>query len=83
MPDDTTQVLSEYIAKNILKQPGKPLAPETRLITTGMIDSFSLVDMALFIEETFRARIADTELDGKTFDTLGELAALVEKRRMK
>ena len=40
------------------------------------------VDRAkLFIEERFGVRIHDTELNKDTFDTLGQLAELVEARR--
>ena len=46
-----------------------------------MIDSFHLVDLALFVEEEFGVRIEDFELNADTFDTLAQLAALIEERR--
>lgn len=81
MMPDTLATLNEYITTSVLKRPGKPLDPQAKLISSGLIDSFSLVDLAMFIEERFGARIADTELNAQTFDTLAELAALVDKRR--
>jgi acyl carrier protein len=81
MTPDTLTALSEYIAESVFKKPGKPVDPQAKLISTGQIDSFSLVDLAMFIEERFGARIADTELNAQTFDTLAELAALVDSRR--
>lgn len=83
MPDETSQVLADYIAKSVIKNPKQTLAEDTRLISSGLIDSFSLVDLALFIEERFHVRVADTELNAQTFDTLAELATLVNKRRKK
>jgi acyl carrier protein len=73
--------LEEYIAKAILKQPQRHIEAEASLITSGLIDSFSLVDLALYVEDTYGVRIEDTELNASTFDTLDQLAALVESRR--
>lgn len=83
MTDEIVQGLSEYIAVTILKQPRQVLTVDTALLSSGLIDSFSLVDLAMFIEERFGARIHDTELNVQTFDTLGQLASLVEQRRKK
>ena len=45
-----------------------------------MIDSFSLVDLALYVEDTFNVHIDDSELNADTFNTLAELAALIASR---
>lgn len=73
--------LSAYIAHEILKQPGRHINPDEALISSGLIDSFHLVDLAVFIEEQFDVRIDDTELTADTFDSLRSLAALVASRR--
>lgn len=72
--------LSQYISTNVLKQPEKTIAPDEPLISAGLIDSFSLVDLSLYIEDTFGVRIDDTELNAETFDTLEQLATLIESR---
>lgn len=81
MPEDTINTLSTYITRDVLKQPNRALPADTRLISTGLVDSFSLVDLALFVNETFGVTIHDTELNAETFDTLAELAQLVDSRR--
>jgi len=72
--------LAQYIATQILKQPRRKIAPDEALISGGLIDSFNLVDLALYVENTFGVRIEDTELNADTFDTLEQLVALIEKR---
>ncbi len=72
--------LAEFITTQILKDPNRALADDEALISSGLIDSFSLVDLALFVEDTFSVRIDDSELTSDVFDTLSELASLVEKR---
>lgn len=81
MTEDTSKILADYIAADILKQPGRALAPSAKLISSGLVDSMSLVDLALFVEERFGVRIDDTELNAQTFDSLADLSALVESRR--
>ncbi len=82
MTTDTRQEISAYIAKEILKQPGRSLAGDTVLISSGLVDSFNLVDLAMFVEERFGVKIDDTELTADTFDTLDQLSSLVDSRRV-
>lgn len=81
MSDQMISKLSAYIASEILKQPGRELTPDAKLITSGLIDSFSLMDIAMFVEDTFGVRIEDTELNAETFDTLLELSDLIKFRQ--
>jgi acyl carrier protein len=81
MSENLISTLSSFIAGEILKQPGRELATDAPLISSGLIDSFSLMDIALFVEDTFGVRIEDTELNAETFDTLQQLTDLVESRQ--
>jgi acyl carrier protein len=74
--------LSRYIAGQILKQPNRQVAPDEALISTGLIDSFNLVDLALYIESTYGVRMDDTELNRETFDTLEQLTLLIYQRKI-
>jgi acyl carrier protein len=73
--------IGAYIAKDILKQPSRVIKPGEPLISSGMIDSFSLVDLGVFVEDNFGVLIADTELNAETFDTLEQLATLIQARK--
>jgi acyl carrier protein len=81
MTNDIVPTLSNYITEQILKQPDRVLSPDEPLISSGLIDSFSLVDLALYIEDSFGVRIDDTELNRETFDTLDQLASIIISRQ--
>ncbi len=81
MDNSNLSLLTNFIASRILKQPDRIIGPDENLISSGLIDSFSLVDLALFVEDSFGVRIEDTELNAQSFDTLAQLAALIESRR--
>jgi acyl carrier protein len=81
MAQNITQTLIEFITTKILKQPKRSIQPDEALISSGLIDSFSLVDLALFVEDTFGVHIDDTELNAESFDTLDQLVALILQRQ--
>jgi len=80
MADEMITKLAGFIAKDILKEPGRVLVPDEKLISSGVIGSFCLIDLALFVEDTFGVQIADTELNAATFDSLTQLEALIRSR---
>ncbi|MCL4530336.1 MAG: acyl carrier protein [Chloroflexi bacterium] len=83
MNDSLLSVLEQYISSQILKQPNRKINPDESLISGGLIDSFSLVDLALFVEDTFGVRIDDSELNAQTFDSLNQLVTLIQSRQVK
>jgi len=78
---ETIPSLATFIASKILKQPNRAITADESLISSGLIDSFSLMDLALYVEDTFGVRIEDTELNVDTFDNLTQLASLIESRK--
>lgn len=81
MTNDISIQLAQFIATEILKQPGRVIAEDETLISSGLVDSFSLVDLALFVEDKFGVRIDDTELKADTFDTLAQLIKMIRQRQ--
>ncbi len=81
MEDNISTSLARFIAEKIVRQPKRVIQPDEALISSGLIDSFSLVDLALYVEDTFNVHIDDTELTADTFDTLQQLSDLVRQRQ--
>jgi acyl carrier protein len=72
--------LGSKISAEILKQPDGSIDGQEALISSGLIDSFSLVDVALIVEQLYGVRIEDYELNAETFDTLDQLADIIVER---
>lgn len=81
MEDSIVSSLAGFIATQILKQPRRQIRQDEALISSGLVDSFSLVDLALYVEDTFGVHIDDTELNTSYFDNLEQLAGLIRQRQ--
>jgi len=81
MTTEITTTLAKHIAEKIIKQPNRVITADEPIISSGLIDSFSLMDLALYIEDTFGVRIDDTELNANTFDSLNQLASFIQSRK--
>lgn len=80
MSQEIINTLAKKIAEDIIKQPDRSISATESLISSGLIDSFSLVDLSLLIEDEYEVEIDDTELNAETFDTLEQLAELIQSR---
>ena len=80
MTSEIVETLLNYITGDILKRPNFPLGSSDPLISNGLIDSFHLIDLAMFIETQYNVIIDDMELNAATFDTLDELADLIRQK---
>jgi acyl carrier protein len=69
--------IKKYIEKNILAE-GVQIDATTNLKQAG-IDSFSTVEIILFIERKFGVSIPDEKLVPANFETLQSLAAIVQE----
>jgi acyl carrier protein len=79
--DELKTKLAEYLSNDVLRQPGRTIQPGEALLSSGLIDSFHLVDLALFVEDNFGVHIDDSELNASTFDSLDQLAGLIQSRQ--
>ena len=80
MSTEIMQTLSSFIATQILKQPKRVIRPDEPLLSNGLVDSFNLVDLSLFIEKSYNVYIDNTELNREAFDTLTQLTDLIQSR---
>jgi acyl carrier protein len=73
--------LTRFIADELMVGAKKTeLTPETSLISSGIIDSLSLIRLINFIETNFGVTIEDHEVVVENFDTLNNLAALIASK---
>jgi acyl carrier protein len=76
-PDEIRSKLREYILQSLLRNPSYDLGDDEPLITGGLMDSFSLAQIGVFVEDAFGIYIPDTDLTVANMNTLNQMAARV------
>lgn len=58
-----------------------PFGDDESLMTAGRLDSFAVVKLVMFLEEAFGVDFARVEFDPQRFDTIREIAGIVQESR--
>jgi len=77
----TNDEIRTYIVTSLIRNPKYKLGDNDKLISGGVIDSFSLVELSMFLEEKFGVRPDDTELNADNMDSVQMIADYVESHR--
>jgi acyl carrier protein len=74
-------VISHFISQELVKDPALlPLTPETALVESGILDSLSLLQLVVFLEERFGITVGDADLLPENFATLNTICAYLRTR---
>ncbi len=66
-----------YIIHELIRDPDYDLEDNEGIITGGLMDSFALADLAVFVEQTFGVYIPDPDLTVDKMDTLNQIVARI------
>lgn len=77
--DESTvrETLRTFITRDLIRDPSYPLTGDEGIITGGMMDSFALAELGVFVEEAFDVYIPDPDLTVSKMDTLDQIVARV------
>lgn len=78
--DDLKKAIRDYVVKEYIEEGDeREITDTTPLISGGIVDSFSMVSLKLFLEKRCGIRIPDEEATPDAFDTVDSIAELVER----
>jgi acyl carrier protein len=63
-----------------VSDPGE-LTDDLSLIDSGIVDSTGMLDVILFIEETFEIQVSDSETVPENLETISRIAAFVTRKQ--
>ena len=69
--------LRNYIANEILNRKDFPFSDDEPLLSGGVMDSFAMAQLAVFIEEQYSVSIPDSRLAVDELDTINDMAEMV------
>jgi acyl carrier protein len=73
--------LRDFVRGELLRKPSYPLGDDEPLITGGLIDSFSLAQVGVFVEDAFGVYLQDTDLTIANMDTIERMVICILKAR--
>jgi len=71
--NEILQKVRAFTLKELLKNPDYALKNEEPMFSSGMIDSFAMAQVGVFIETEFNLYIPDPELTVENMDTVDQI----------
>ena len=80
MNEDIKNLIIDYVKKEYLEEDAEEEVNEnTPLITSGIVDSFSMVSLKTFLEKKFNIKIPDDKATPEAFDTVNNIINLLKE----
>jgi acyl carrier protein len=78
--DEITTAIRAYIIREYLPEgDDRQITEQTPLISSGIVDSFSMVSLLRFLEKKYSIDIPDEAATPEAFDTVERIATLVRR----
>jgi acyl carrier protein len=79
---DLKQTVLNYVKREYLEEDDDTeIGFDSPLISAGIVDSFSMVSLKVFLEKKCQISIPDAEATPEAFDSVNKIVALVQKIR--
>ena len=77
----TSDVLIEFVQKELAQGRGTDIQPEDDLLANGVIDSLGILQLVQFVEQKFSFQIPDEDVVIDNFRSIAALTDYLEKTR--
>jgi len=74
------ETVRDFVVQNFLFGDGKLLKDDTSFLKQGIIDSTGILELVLFIEQTYNIKIEDEELIPENLDSLRNIVCFLERK---
>jgi acyl carrier protein len=71
----------DYVAGNFLfSDDGYPFPDDASFLEEGIVDSTGVLELVMFVEETFGIAVEDQEIVPENFDSVSRLATYIRQK---
>jgi acyl carrier protein len=82
--DELSKTVLAYVKKEYLEEDDdREVDENTRLISGGIVDSFSMVSLKRFLEKKYAIQIPDADASPEAFDSVTRIVELVKRFQAK
>jgi acyl carrier protein/D-alanine--poly(phosphoribitol) ligase subunit 2 len=73
-------MIIDYVKKEYLDEDSdQEVTDTTKLISSGIVDSFSMVSLKMFLEKKFQIKIPDEKATPEAFDSVNNIINLLKE----
>ncbi len=78
--DEVRKMIIDYLKKEFLEEDSDvEIKEDTPLISSGIVDSFSMVSLKTFLEKKYKIQIPDAKATPEAFDTVNNIISLLRE----
>lgn len=78
--EDLKKAIRDYLKKEFLEEDSDiEIKDDTPLISSGIVDSFSMVSLKRFLEKKFLIQIPDAKATPEAFDSVNNIVILLKE----
>ena len=74
------ETVREFVVENFLFGDGESLKEDTSFMGQSIIDSTGILELVMFLEETYNMKVEDDELVPENLDNLTNIARFLERK---
>ncbi len=80
--DEMKSVILQYVIDEYVDEDDEAdIGFDSPLISSGLVDSFSMVSLKVFLEKKYSIKLPDDEATPEAFDTVNSICELVKKHQ--
>lgn len=80
MSEEIKKLIIDYVKKEYLDEDSdQEVTENTKLISSGIVDSFSMVSLKMFLEKKFQIKIPDEKATPEAFDSVNNIINLLKE----
>jgi len=77
--NEMKEMVLKYVIKEYIDDDDATVTYDTPLISSGYVDSFSMVSLLVFLENKFKIKIPPSKATPEAFDSVNNIVALVNQ----
>ena len=77
--EEMKDLVLNYVIKEYMEDEDEEITYDTPLISSGYVDSFSMVSLLVFIENKFKIKIPPSKATPEAFDCVNKIIALASQ----
>jgi acyl carrier protein len=78
--NEVRKIVLDYVKNEYLDEDDDTeIGPDSPLISSGIVDSFSMVSLKTFLERKYKISIPDAKASPEAFDTVNRIVTLIKE----